>query len=108
MIKQVLPTSLNEGTRRPTGDYPQHWVDYWHEEDGGDDHRGVRLQVGVTFLQKELDGLSFKGGYEVAWDDVRNAELLPDLVNKAREVEMGYFAKLGVYSMPPTRTSSRP
>ena len=48
-------------------------------------------------LQKEMDGLSFKGGNEMAWEDVTNAELLPDLVKKAREVEMGYFAKLGVY-----------
>ena len=32
-----------------------------------------------------------------AWDDVTNAKLFPDLVKKAREVEMGYFAKLGVY-----------
>ena len=64
---------MSEGTRRPTGDYPQNWVDYWHEEDGGDDHRGVRPEVGVTLLQNEMDGLSFKGGYEVAWDDVTNA-----------------------------------
>ena len=26
-----------------------------------------------------------------------NAELIPDLVTKARQVEMGYFQKLGVY-----------
>ena len=44
-----------------------------------------------------MDGLAFKGGYEVAWDDVTNAELLPELIKKAREVEMGYFAELGVY-----------
>ena len=48
-------------------------------------------------MQTEMDGLPFKGGYEVAWDDVTNAELVPDLVKKAREVEMGYFAKSGVY-----------
>ena len=53
--------------------------------------------MGVTILQKEMDGLSFKGGYEVAWDDVTNAELIPDLIRKARQVEMGYFQKLGVY-----------
>ena len=44
-----------------------------------------------------MDGLSFKGGYEVAWDDVTNAELIPELVKNARQVEMGYFKKLGVY-----------
>ena len=66
---------MREGAHRPTGDYPDHWLDYWHEEDGGDDQRGVGPQVGVTLLKKEMDGLSFKGGYEVAWDDVTNAEL---------------------------------
>ena len=44
-----------------------------------------------------MDGLAFKGGFEVIWDDVTNAELLHELITKAREVEMGYFAKLGVY-----------
>ena len=48
-------------------------------------------------MQKEVDGLAFKGGYEVAVDDVTNAELLPELIKKLREVEMGYSAKLGVY-----------
>ena len=41
-------------------------------------------------MQKEMDGLSFNGGYEVAWDDVTTAELIPDLVEQARQVEMGY------------------
>jgi len=97
LVEKILSTSLSEGVRRPTGNYPQNWVDDWHEEYGGNDHHGVRPQVGVTLLQKEMDGLSFKSGYEVAWDDVTNAELLPDLVKNAHEVEMGYFAKLGVY-----------
>ena len=44
-----------------------------------------------------MDGLAFKGGYGVAWDDATKTELLPELVKKAREVEMDYFAKLGVY-----------
>jgi hypothetical protein len=65
-VESLLSTSMSEGTHRPTGDYPSHWIDYWHEEDGGDDHRGVRPQVGVSLLQKEMDGLAFKSGYEVA------------------------------------------
>ena len=48
-------------------------------------------------MKREMDGLSFKSGYEVAWDGVTNAELIPDLVKKARQVEMGYFTKLGFY-----------
>ena len=52
--------------------------------------------MGVTILQKEMDGLLFKGVYELAWDDVTNAELIPDLVKQARQVEMSYFQKLRV------------
>ena len=53
-------------------------------------------------LQRKMDGLTFKGGYEVAWDDGTDAELLPDLVKKARRAEMSYFAKLGVYEYATT------
>ena len=49
-----------------------------------------------------MDWLTFKGGYEVAWDDVTNADFLPDLVRQAREVEMDYFPKLGVYEYATT------
>ena len=31
-------------------------------------------------MKKDVDGLSFKDGEEVAWDDVTNAELIPELV----------------------------
>ena len=58
---------------------------------GGDDRRGVRLQIGVALLKKAMDGLSFKGGYEVALDDATNTELVPELVKQARQVEMGHF-----------------
>ena len=43
-----------------------------------------------------MDGLTYKGGYEAAWDDVSNAELLPELDREARKVEMDYFERLGV------------
>ena len=82
-VEHLLSTSVKDGTRRPVGEYPSHWLDEWHEEDGGQDHRGVRPQCGVTLLKKEMDGLSFRGGHETAWDDVTNASLLPDLVKKA-------------------------
>jgi hypothetical protein len=59
-VEQILSTSMKDGVHRPTGDYPDHWLDYWHEEDGGDDQRGVRPQIGATLLKKEMDGLSFK------------------------------------------------
>ena len=75
-VEQIWSTSVREGAHRPTVDYPDHWLDDWHEEDGWDDQRGVRPQVDVTLLKKEMDGLSFNGGYQVAWDDDTNAELV--------------------------------
>ena len=93
---QLCSIKFRDGIIRPTGDYPEHWNDEWHEEDGGDDAGGIRPQVGVT-LKAEMDGLSYKGGYETAWDDVSNAELVPQLVKEARDLEMAYFKKLGVY-----------
>ena len=48
-------------------------------------------------MKKAMDGLSFKGGYEVAWDDATNAELVLELVKQARQFKMLYFQKLGVY-----------
>ena len=48
-----------------------------------------------------MDGLTCKNGYETAWDDVTNAPLNPVLMRKAREVEMEYFERLGVYERVP-------
>ena len=43
-VERILSTSLVDGTRRPTGEYPANWMNYWHEEDGGNDSRGIRPQ----------------------------------------------------------------
>ena len=57
--------------------------------------------MGVSLLKAEMDRLFFKGGYQAAWDDVSNAELVPKLVREARELEMEYFKKFGVYERVP-------
>ena len=57
--------------------------------------------MGVTLLKVEMDRLSFKGGCEAAWDDVSNVELVTKLAREARELEMDYFKKLGVYERVP-------
>ena len=44
-----------------------------------------------------MKGLSYKSGYETAWDDVSDENLVPELVHAARALEMEYFHKLGVY-----------
>ena len=99
--QEFMSIATKEGVDRPVGDYPENWLDTWHEQDGGMDERGVRPQMGVTLLKQEMDGLSYKSGYETAWDDVTNAELQPGLVRAARKLEMDYFERLGVYERVP-------
>ena len=60
----------------------------------GNDRFGTRPQYGVTLLQAEMNGLSFKSCYETAWDDKRNENLVPELAHVARALEMDYFHKL--------------
>ena len=72
---------------KPIGEYPEHWVDEWHELDGGDDRFGARPQNGVTLLQAETSGLSYRNGNETVWDDVSNGNLVPKLVHEARAVD---------------------
>ena len=96
-IQRIQSINEAEGVTTPVGNYPEHWIDSWHELEGGDDRFGVRPQYGVTLFQAEMNGLSFKNGYETAWDDVSNEYLVPEFVHAARALEMEYFHKLGVY-----------
>ena len=83
------------------GKVPSHWVDCVHEEDGGSDCRGIRPQSGIEVLREELDALTFKNGIAIAKDDVTGTELVPKLVQSARDEEIAYFMKRGVYDVVP-------
>ena len=48
-----------------------------------------------------MNGLSYKSGYETAWDDVSIVDIVPELVHAARALEMEYFHKPGVYEKVP-------
>ena len=90
-----IANSLNEGQ------FPSHWCDCVHEEDGGCDLRGERPQEGIELLREELDALTFKSGIATARDDVSGKDLVPKLVQAARDEEVGYFMKRGVYDVVP-------
>ena len=87
----------SDGVNRPIGKWPSDWVDAVHDEDGGEDLLGVRPQTGVHILKEAMYGLVCKNSIWQAWDDVSNAELNPEDVRKASELEMQYFEKLRVY-----------
>ena len=100
-IGKILATTTKDEITGPVGDDPDWWIDTWHDEDRGCDNRGVQPQNGVTLLRQGMDGLACKNGYETTWADVTNASLNPVLMRKAREVEMEYFERLGVYERVP-------
>ena len=59
-IKRVASIQVKDGITRPIGDYPEHWLDTWHEPEGGYDIRGARPQCGVTILESEMSALTCK------------------------------------------------
>ena len=58
-------------------------------------------------LNTMLSALHKQNGYDVAWDDVTEAELKPELVKAAREVEMKFFKDMGVYTRVPLSEQAR-
>ena len=79
----------------PCGDWPKHYVDTVHEEDGGLDPMHRRPQDGISALSELIAGLDMRCGIiPTAWYDANdNAPLRPDLVGAARAVEMMCFSK---------------
>ena len=68
--------------------YPKHWVDKQHDDPLDDE-----------ILMKEIMALRIKnGGQAWATDDLSGAVLDPELVQRARDVEMEYFRKMVVYN----------
>lgn len=96
-----LGTLSNVVEQMSNGQIPSHWCDHVHEEDGGSDVRGERPQNGIKLLKDELDALTFKNGIAVAKDDASGKELVPKLVQKARDEEVEYFMKRGVSDVVP-------
>ena len=79
---------------KPTGDWPKDWVDDVHEPDGHQIDRDIDdksceeiLNTMISALHRQRGG----GGCEVAWNDVIEAELKPELVRAARDVEIQFL-----------------
>ena len=56
---------------------------------------------GEEALIKELNVLMCQNGVAYAYDDVSSAALQPELVKKARLLEMKFFNAMGVYFRDP-------
>ena len=41
-ISKILSTATKDGITGPVGDYPDWWIDTWHDEDGGCDDRTTK------------------------------------------------------------------
>ena len=89
--RSVMSMARLSAVMKPFGAWPKHWVDEVHEQDGGEDVRGVRPQVGTEILKREMHLLNCRNGIEYAQDDVSSQTLDPKLVKDARKEEMQYF-----------------
>ena len=76
---------------RPGGDWPQHWGDYTHEQDGHGLEAGPGDRTGQEILNGLIMSLYIQNGVEMACDDVSGAALDPSMVHTARKTEMDYF-----------------
>ena len=86
---------------RPIGDFPVHWHDGVHDQDGHGMQSGPHECDGERVLQSELSALHVREGVEQAVDDVSGAYLDPALVAEARKLEMKCFDDMKVYDRVP-------
>ena len=85
------------------GSFPSHWVEDYHELDGVAKKAGDKK--GEEMLREQLFKLGVRGGVCYARDDITGADLDPDLVKEARELEMKYFREMRVYDKVPREQS---
>ena len=88
-------------TTKPLGQWPEHWIDSVHENDGhqmtaSPEHRG-----GEEVLSNAMSSLYAQAGVEYAVDDVSGALLDPKLVHAGRATEMKFFDGMKVYDRVP-------
>ena len=81
----------------PVGDFPAHWGDGVHDDDGHGLRDGPKDNRGELSLRGELSALMMQCGVEYVTDDVSGAHLDPKLVSEARKVEMQFFEDMKVY-----------
>ena len=97
----------------PDIEYPAHWVDQKHELDGtarnfietgesklrsvGELFTGEN--VGAKMLVEEMNSIAERhAGYAECWDDVTGAPMVEALLRAARNLEMDFFTRMGVWA----------
>ena len=81
----------------------EHWTDVFHESDG-ESAGGTGLgkakgdKVGVKELVRSLNTIYRSAEGEIGWDDPNNCPLDAKLIRQARQVELAYFRRQGVYT----------
>ena len=70
------------------GSWPTHWIDKFHELDGGKDDFGARPQQGQDMLKEAINVMMVHNGVMTAWDDVNDKILDAKDVQAARKVEL--------------------
>jgi hypothetical protein len=85
----------------PPGNWPEHWKDTVHEEDGHSIEGLPEDREGENLLRQGMYALYTQAGVEYAVDDVSGAMLDPKLVRKGRDTEMEFFNGMKVYDRVP-------
>ena len=80
-------------TTRPSGQWPDHWIDSVHEADGHYMNDCAGLRGGETMLNNAMSSLYAEAGVEYAVDNVSGALLDPKLVHAGRATEMKFFQR---------------
>lgn len=99
-MKKIKPKHPDCPVMRPRGGWRTKWIDSVHKP-GGAYVNGGRIRNGIAVMEKHMSALHERGGMPEAWDDVNNVFLDSEKVKEARQVEMDFFHKLGVYKRVP-------
>ena len=89
--EKLMEIRKQEDWNKRSKEWPRHWKDILHDEDGGNDMFGRGPQDGRALLRSALAKLSNHNGYVFATDDVSGVNLKPELMKEARKLEMKFF-----------------
>ena len=108
----AYPEPASRGSKE-YDEFPKHWIDDKHEPDGTarsfivtpeGEHRTVGMlftgdNEGAQLLRQEMDSIVERhSGYVECWDDVTGAPMQEGLLRAARDLEMNFFERMGVWA----------
>ena len=88
-------------SHKPTGKWPEHWIDPVQEEEGHSIDSLVVRRGGEGLLHNGMSAMHAENGIEYAVDDVSEALLDLTMVHAGRATEIKFFDGMNVYDRVP-------